>query len=228
MRFLFLIVISVVIAGIAYPIVGDVTLFADAALWIYALVVAFLIDKAMARRSELKKSVNVELARLRHIYHVAEQMPASFRRKVHALLVSYEKKIEADFEAHDRSTDAFRELSHAIYAFVPRTRKDEILYADLLQTLQDLTLGRQRIQFELTGELSPYDWFLLLVILASLLALLLVRVDVLSPVARLGIAAMAVLVVLIPMEMLWKDDRSDADTILKFQKAYGRNMPRGK
>lgn len=228
MRFLFLIVISVAVAGVAYPFAGDFSLFADAALWIYAIVVAFLIDKAMARRSELKKNVNVELARLRHIYHVVEQMPAAFQRKVHALLVKYEKKIEADFEAHDRSTDAFREMSHAVYSFSPKTHKEEILYADLLQTLQDLTLGRQRIQFELMGELSPYDWFLLVVILASLLTLLLVRVDEIVPLARLGLASMAVLVVLIPMEMLWKDDRSDADTIRKFQKAYGSNVPRGK
>lgn len=228
MRFLFLIVIAVAIAGIAYPFVGNFSMFVDAALWIYAIVIAFLIDKAMTRRSELKKNVNVELARLRHIYHVAEQMPAVFRRKVHALLAAYEKKIAADFEAHDRSTDSFRELSHAIYSFVPKTRKEDTLYADLLQTLQDLTLGRQRIQFELLGELSPYDWFLLVVILASLLTLLLVDTAALVPLARLGLASMAVLVVLIPMEMLWKDDRSDVETIRKFQKAYGGNVPRGK
>ncbi len=228
MRFLFLIVLSVVVAGVAYPYVGDFSLFTDAALWIYAIVIAFLIDKAMARRSELKKSVNVELARLRHIYHVAEQMPAAFRRKVHALLATYEKKIEADFEAHDRSNDAFRDLSHAVYSFVPKTRKDEILYNDLLRTLQDLTLGRQSIQFEITGDLAPYDWFLLLVILACLLTLLLVRADELVPMARLGLASMSVLVILIPMEMLWKDDRSDSETVKKFQKAYGRNAPRGR
>lgn len=228
MRFLFLIAISVAVAGVAHPFVGDFSLFVDASLWIYSLVVAFLIDKAMGRRSELKKSVNVELARLRHIHHVCEQMPAAFAKKVDARLIAYERKIEAEFTSHHKSTDAFRELSHAVYSFAPRTRKDEILYCDLLQTLQDLTLGRQRIQYELMGELAPYDWFLLSVILVSLLTLLLVRADGLAPLARLGLTSMAVLVVLIPMEMLWKDDRHDPETIKKFQDAYGRNVPRGR
>lgn len=228
MRFLFLIAISVVIAGVAFPFAGDVTLFVDAALWIYSLVVAFLIDKAMSRRRELKTSVNVELARLRHIYHVCEQLPAAFSKRIGGLLLVYERKIEGEFVSHHKSTDAFRALSHEIYAFKPRTSKDGILYADLLQTLQDVTLGRQRIQFELMGGLAAYDWFLLSVILACLLALLLVRVDDPAPLTRLALTFMAVLVVLVPMEMLWKGDRYDSQTIKKFQNAYGRNAPKGK
>jgi hypothetical protein len=220
MRFLFIILVAVAIAGVTYPFTGDFSLFADAALWIYSLVAAFLIDKAIARRRELKASVNVELARLRHIYHVAEELPRPFQKKVAALLLAYERRIAGEFTSHHASTDAFRALSHAIYSFSPRTKKDGILYADLLNTLQDLTLGRQKIQVELMGGLYAYDWFLLLIILAGLLTLLFFPVDNLAPFARLALSFVTVLVVLIPMEMLWKGDHYEADAIRKYQDAY--------
>jgi len=226
MRFLFLLLVAVAISGVTYPFTGDFSLFADAALWIYSLVAAFLIDKAIARRRELKASVNVELARLRHIYHIAEELPKPFQKKIAGLLLAYEQKIASEFISHHESTDAFRALSHEIYSFSPRTKKDGILYADLLNTLQDLTLGRQKIQVELMGGLYPYDWFLLLVILASLLTLLFFPADQVTPIARLSLSFITVLVVLIPMEMLWKGDRLDADAIRKYQDAYGKNTPK--
>ena len=226
MRFLFLLLVAVAIAGVTYPFTGDFSLFADAALWIYSLVAAFLIDKAIARRRELKASVNVELARLRHIYHVAEELPKPFQKKIAALLLAYERKIASEFTSHHASTDAFRALSHAIYSFSPRTTKEGILYADLLDTLQDLTLGRQKIQVELLGGLYAYDWFLLLVILAGLLTLLFFPVDDLVPFARLFLAFITVLVVLIPMEMLWKGDHYDPGAIRRYQDAYGNNTPK--
>ncbi len=225
MRFLFILLVAIVVAGVTYPFTGNFALFVEAALWIYSLVVAFLIDKAMARRRELKASVNVELARLRHIHHVGEQLPKAFSKKVDALLVAYQRKIEEEFVSHHKSTESFRALSHAIYSFSPRTRREEILYADLLQTLQDLTLGRQKIQFQLLAGLAAYDWFLLTVILACLLTLLFVPTDHLVPLARLAIAFITALVVLLPMEMLWKGDHYSAEAIRGFQDMYGRNVP---
>ena len=228
MRFLLLVVLALAIACATDPFVGNFGLFVEAALWIYSLVVAFLIDKAMARRRELKASVNVELARLRHIHHVGEQLPKAFSRKVDALLAAYQRKIEEEFVSHHKSTESFRALSHAIYSFSPRTAREQILYADLLQTLQDLTLGRQKIQFELLAGLGAYDWFLLTVILACLLTLLFSPTDDLAPLARLFLSTITALVVLLPMEMLWKGDHYSADAIRGFQDAYGRNVPKKK
>ncbi len=225
MRFLLILFIALVITVLAAPFTGDFSLLVEAALWIYSLTIAFLIDKALARRGTLRKSVNVELARLRHIHHVCEQLPKPFLKKVDSLLRVYELKIEEEFLSHHTSTDAFRDLSHAIYTFNPKTEKDGILYADLLQTLQDLTLGRQLIQFELTCGLAPYDWFLLLVILGCLMGLLLIPPEHLGQSGRTALTFMAILVNLIPMEMLWKDDRYGSKAIKKFQSAYGRNVP---
>lgn len=225
MRFLFLLLVAVAIAGVTYPFAGDFSVFADAALWIYSLVAAFLIDKAIARRNELKASVNVELARLRHIYHVAEELPKPFQKKVSAYLLAYEKKIAEEFVSHHASTDAFRALSHAIYSFSPRTTKEGILYTDLLNTLQDLTLGRQQIQAELVGGLYAYDWLLLLIILAGLLALLFFPAEQVTPISRLVLSFITVLIVLIPMEMLFKADRYEAAALKKYQNAYGNNTP---
>ncbi len=225
MRFLLILFVALVITVLAAPFTGDFSLLVEAALWIYSLTIAFLIDKAVARRGKLRTNVNVELARLRHIHHVCEQLPEPFLKKIDGLLREYEQMIEDEFLSHHTSTDAFRKLSHAIYAFNPKTEKEGILYADLLQTLQDLTLGRQLIQFELTCGLAPYDWFLLLVVLSCLMGLLLVPAEHLGSSGRTFLTFMAILVSLIPMEMLWKDDRYGSKAIKKFQSAYGKNIP---
>ncbi len=226
MRLLFFILIAAAIACVAAPFTGDFSLFVEAALWIYSLTIAFLVDKAIARRRALKVNVALELARLRHIHHVAEQLGRTYSSKINKLLTIYQTKVASEFISHHKSTDQFRDLSHAIYSFTPKTTKDTILYTDLLSTLQELTLGRQNIQLELQGGLSFYDWLLITLVLACLFILLLVKLDDPSPTLRLGLTFLAILVNLIPLEMLWKDDRFSQKALTKFGLFYRRNIPR--
>lgn len=224
MRFLFLFILAGGIAAITFPFTGDFSLFVEAALWIYSLTVAFLIDKAIGRKNTLRENINIELARLRHIHHISEQLGKVFSRKIDKLLLGYEKLIEQEFLSYHESTTAFRKLSHAVYSFEPKTEKEGILYADLLHTLQDLTLGRQSILFELRSGLGFYDWFLIVVVLICLLTLLLVHVDNVTSGVRFVLTLLAVLVSLIPVEMLWKSDHYSQRVINKLQAAYGTNI----
>lgn len=224
MRFLFLVILAAAIASLAHPFTGNLSLFVESALWIYSLIVAFLIDKAIARRNTLRENINIELARLRHLHHIGEQLGKTFSKKIDTYIVAYENMIAKEFLSYHETTAAFRKLSHLIYSFEPKTEKEGILYGDLLQTLQDLTLGRQSIQFELLSRLAWYDWFLILVVLGCLLTLLLIHAEDGGQWMRFVLSFMAILVNLLPMEMLWKSDHYSRGTIKKLQNAYSKNI----
>ena len=224
-RFLMLVLVAGAGATLVQQADLDLAIFSDVSIWIYALLIAFLIDKSLLRKNDLRENINVELARLRHIHHIGEQLGPKFSKQIDQRLDNYQRMLGDNILGYDQVSLEFRSLSHAIYGYVPKTNKDSLLYADLLQTLQDLTLGRQHIQFLLSNHLSLYYWFLISLVLMGMLLNVFTPITELSTGMRFVLTWFTILICLIPMEMLFKSDRHSLVGLSRYEQAYLKNRP---
>jgi hypothetical protein len=203
----------------------DTAIFSDVSIWIYALLIAFLIDKALIRKNDLRENINIELARLRHIHHISEQLGPKVAKEIDRHLNTYQRTLGEHILGYHQANLEFRSLSHAIYSYTPKTKKETLLYTDLLQTLQDLTLGRQHIQYSLANHLNVYYWFLITLVLFGML------LNIFTPTTNLSISTQylltwfTLLICLIPMEMLYKSDTHSLIGVKRYEQAYLKNRP---
>ena len=120
---------------------------------------SFLLSGSLQRKRELNRSVLLELSRLRRLVHVIEGLSASkawkndFRKKTNVYMRSLSGK---SLFLYRRSHDEFRDLTHTVYSFKPKTKHDFVLLDELLEVTRDLGVHRQTIESLLATSISPF------------------------------------------------------------------------
>jgi len=131
---------------------------------LFSLILTFLLDDAIKKDQELRQSVNIELSRLRRVYHLAEIMgDRAWSKKVSHAIKEYLSYFGRNsFSFYDGAQEPFRQLTHSVYAFSPKSRKEEIVFEELLHTTRDLATMRQKVSSFMQNKISLFGWAVLL------------------------------------------------------------------
>ena len=178
-----------VIFGLGYGIISLVPVFSLGkipsvanplhGLILFVFLSGFLINQTMSRNKTLHVSITLELSRTRRIMHLIENIEANARwkKEVKKSLVAYLQSIGAhDFATYHTSDASFRDLTHEIYAFVPKTKKDEMLYEELLFITREIAFQRQELTHGLSSPISPYTWIIFFLVgVIDIVLILLIR-----------------------------------------------------
>jgi Ca2+/H+ antiporter len=178
-----------------------------------AVLFGVLIYHAADRRRKLLQTVNLELNKLRRVYHLSRNLSdidsqryRSWFTGMHGKLYDYMTAFaDKDFSRYEESNHAFRELSYHVYK-VPelRSNKEESLYDELLRTIAIVAESRQQIKEANDSRLSSYVWVVVLLVTLCLVATS--AMSVMDSVASRAAAGAAITCALLAIDLLWEVD----------------------
>lgn len=145
-------------------------------LIVFVFIAGFLISQAMGRARDLDRSVSYELSRLRRVVHLTEEIDATaaWKKDIRNTVVAYLRSVAGEkFIYYDDAHETFREITHKLYAYKPKTRRSEILFAEILAVTRDLSLHRQRVAQQIQASVSPHTWTVLVILILINIVLLL-------------------------------------------------------
>jgi len=156
--------------------------------FLVGLTLILLTHQAAEKRHRLMQTINLELNKLRRIYHLSRNLSESDSQRyrswfteLHGHLYRYLSVFSGrDFGCYEDTNSEFRELSYHVYK-VPelRSNKEEALYDDLLRTVAKVAESRQQIKESKDSRMSVYVWLVVLLLIVGLvLSVWLSTVDV--------------------------------------------------
>ncbi len=198
-----------------------------ATLVLFAFLLGFFINRALERKQMISRCVSLELLHLRHTYHLCENVQdKNFAKRIIIALTGYQSAVGRSFLSHAKTGESFRKVSHLIYSYKTKSDKDEILFADLLNTVREVALERQQIEQALANKLSGYSWVVMLTNAISAVVLLLVnRFE--PQYSPLG-CAFLISSILLSLDLLLRTDQLSKSEIKAFETAYRFNIPHRK
>ncbi len=193
-------------------------------LVLFAFLLGFFVNRALERKQMISRATSLELLHLRRIYHLCESISdRKWAQHVFLSLAEYHSAVSKFFLSHTATLKYFRSISHLIYSFQPKKKKDEMLFSELLHTTRDLAFERQQIEQALANRLSGYSWMVMLISAGFGIVLLLInRYE--SQYTPLG-CAFLVSTILLSLDLLLRTDHFSKSEINAFQNAYQSNTP---
>ena len=192
-------------------------------LLLFSFLIGFSINRALERRKTIYNGIEIELSRLRRVYNFCDRVSdQDWGRKMHQALLTYHHQVGEDLFAYKKALDDYRVITKLVYGFEPRTRKDEILFADLLHVTRDIALERRPLERALGSRLWGYSWAVMLIIIASVFALLLANRGQGMTHWSVGLTMTGILAV---MDLLRSTDRLSKEEIERLQRLYRENVP---
>ncbi len=179
-RMLAIVAASFIVASFA-PVSAGSASFAAAAILTVALLVAVVVQRALARHDKLAEWIAIELNKLRRVYHLGKNLGAETKHRqwftdmhghLYAYLTAFDKK---GFSQYQETNGMFRKLSYHLYQ-IPSldSEKERVLYRDLLEAAGVVAGARQRIQELWSGSLPKQlaNGLIVLAIFAALSVLM--------------------------------------------------------
>jgi hypothetical protein len=141
-------------------------------------------------------------------------------------LDEYQSAVSTFFLMRAETVNHFRDLSHLIYSFNPKTFKDQLIYSDLLKTLRDLALERQQIEQAFMNRVSVYSCMVILTNAGfGIILLLSNRFE--PSFSPLG-SAFLISSILLSLDLLLRTDQLSQSEVTAFKAAYRSNLPHRK
>ncbi len=193
----------------------------------FVFVLGFLMNAALHKGQEFKKHLNLELSRMRRLFHLTKNLGST---KVDKLVHEKVKRAVFDYfdflntyglGSHAGSNKLFRKASYAVYSYTPKTEKHKVLYKELLESLREAAATRQEINAILHGGIKSYGWVVLgsmeiLVVVSTLLSQGTDVKDVVVTAATLS-------TIFIVTQLVWEVDHYSAPQLRDLGKRYGRS-----
>lgn len=129
---------------------------------LFVFLVGFLINQAIRQNWELNMSVSRELSRLRRVVHLSESTDnqEKWKKDVRKASVAYLEAVgKKDFRDYDEGHEAFRELTHELYNYHPKDKRNDSLFSEILNSTRDLAFQRQQVSRYRYSSISPYTKF---------------------------------------------------------------------
>lgn len=126
---------------------------------LFVFLSGFLINQAIERNRKLREAISIELSRLRRIVHLTENLSGrnKWKADLRAAIVSYCEAVAIkDFRDYRETHQDFRDITHEIYSFSPKSRREELVFNELLEISRELALKRQQISQLLRSSISVY------------------------------------------------------------------------
>jgi hypothetical protein len=126
---------------------------------LFVFLTGFLINRAIERIRSLNSSVSIELTRLRRIAHLVDNLPGrkKWKQSLHKAVVNYLETVAAkDFQDYKEAHHKFREITHEVYSFTPKTKKEELVLNELFEITRELAFERQQISNLIHSNISVY------------------------------------------------------------------------
>lgn len=192
-------------------------------LLLFSFLSGFFINRALERRKTLMTAVEVELSRLRRLYNFREVVSdAVWGMRLRETLDAYHAMLAEDLLAYGKARDLYRTVAQHVYRFDPKTRRDELLFEDLLHTTRDIALERRPLERAIDTRMSGYGWAVYLMIAASVgILLLLNRGNGLTPLS-VGLTLAGVTAV---VDLLYRTDRLSPSEVRSVEEMYRQNPP---
>ncbi len=178
-----------------------------------AVVLGFLIFHAADRRRHLLQTVNMELNKLRRVYHLSKNLSdvdsqryRGWFTELHGHLYGYMSGFgERDFSRYEESNKDFRALSYHIYK-VPelRSNKEESLYDELLRTIAVVAESRQSIKEAKDSRLSAYVWLIVLLLIGNVIVTAWLSTDITD--ISMTVTGIIFASFLFAVDLLWEVD----------------------
>jgi len=199
----------------------------DFGIWIYSFIIAFAIDTAIDRKNQLKENIELELNALRHLYHLVEQLGSkAWQTKIRNKIEDYHEKIATSFSAHVGATSSFRSVSHAIYEYNAKNDHENVILAEALGTVRQLSEIRERVHYELSSRIGWPQWLRLILSVGGLLVIVFTPKENVFQ-ERICIA-LSIFVLLLPLDLLFHSNILSADRLKYFQERYRMNIHKAK
>ena len=195
-----------------------------ATLVLFSFLLGFFINRALERKQMISRGTSLELLYLRRVYNICENISdKQWVESAFTSLSDYHAAVSKLFLSHAATIENFRKVSHLIYGFQPKTRKDDMVYSELLKTMRDLSFERQHIEQALVNRLSGFSWMVMLINAGSSIFLLLIKLfePQYSP---LG-CALLVASILLSLDLLIRTEHLSSKEIQSFEIAYRKNLP---
>jgi ABC-type multidrug transport system fused ATPase/permease subunit len=145
---------------------------------VYAVLLALVVIALWDQRSNVDNYASDEAGYLIATYRDIGGLPAEFAVPARAAIVDYTKAvIDVGYPAlkagapSERSRSTFTDMFTMIRAFEPKTRHDEMIYAEALRELNQASEARSRRVAAFRGGLPPVFWAVIVVSTALTLAL---------------------------------------------------------
>lgn len=178
-----------------------------------AVLLGFMIYHAAERRRDLLQTVNLELNKLRRIYHLSKNLSDIDSQRyrgwftgMHGKLYDYMTSFaDKDFRNYEDTNATFRELSYHIYK-VPelRSNKEESLYDELLRTIAIVAESRQQIKEANESRMSFYAWVIILLVVTGVMAT--AGLSVVDTVVARAASGIVIACTLFTVDLLWEVD----------------------
>lgn len=200
-----------------------------AAIVLFALLIAFMIQTAAARRQKLFSTVFLELNKLRRIYHLSKNLAAASPRfrswftELHGLLYAYMSEFSGrTLDQYKQTNAAFRKVSYHIYTLPGlESVKEQVLFGDLLETTSVVAESRQKIKELLDSRLSAYGWTLVAIMLLGFVAGVVMSMG--GSLAGHLIAGADITIALLAVDLLWELDSMSSE-LKTWAKRYVDNV----
>lgn len=190
---------------------------------VFSFLISFLINRALDRKKALSAAISVEISRLRRLHHLSEHMSTpAWRVQLDDANATYQQAVGKNFLRYSECGEQFRELSHTIYKFKPKTRYDEIMFGELLGTMREVALERQLIAERISEKLPAYGW-LVVITVAIFLSILLLLGAASSVGMQIG-SSFAIASVLFILDLLRSVDHISSAEKKVFEKMYQKNL----
>lgn len=165
------VIIAATLSYIPYALrTGDPNQSSLAITVFLVFVLVFEINNAVTKHNLLKENLNLELSRIRRIHHLAENVSSrmtkwqqSVDEALDAYMLFFKKHTFNDYHL---ASARFRDVTHQVYAFKPKSRREELIYQELLTTTRELAATRQNIAALIRQRISTYQWIVVLITLA--------------------------------------------------------------
>jgi hypothetical protein len=148
---------------------------------LFVFVLGFLINNALFKGQQFKRHLNLELSRMRRLFHLTKNIGTTKLDKDYHNTIK--KSVYAYFDflnnyglsAYSGGNKLFRKVSYGVYGYKPKNAKQEIMYKELLETSREVAATRQEINAILHSGITSYGWTVLgvmevFVVVATLLA----------------------------------------------------------
>lgn len=190
---------------------------------VFAFLIGFFIDRALARKQTIQRAVLVELSSLRRIHHLCENVSnRAWAKKIEKALAAYHSSLSKNFLAHRETKKRFREISHLIYKYKPKGTTDTLILTDLLSTSRDIALERQQLEQALSNGLSWQSWAVMLTNAISAGFLILLNRS--EPGFTQLSATFLMTSVLLVLDLLRQTDGLSVSEVARYQNAYKTNV----
>ncbi len=203
------------------PPIGSATLIPQ--LLLYSFLLGFLINRSLLRKQTILSCSSLEISRLRRLRHLVEFIhDKRWATHVRVSLQRYERAMVYSVLPSEKHQQLFRDVSHLIYQFVPKTNHETQLYHDLLETTRELALEHQRYRSAISNQLSWYGWFVISTNAFFVIAVLLANRDM-SNFSPIGVTA-AIASICMTYEFLIRTSQLSKTEQQLLQAEYQKNI----